>query len=121
MARRTFKLPLTPDDLGFPPVLEGDEVIVRSMRSLLLTRKGERIMRGDVGSNIADHVFETLGPLQQARLAREIERTLRDGEPRVNVRRVSVRKTERTTLSVLIEYAIRGQTDPREMEVEVDP
>lgn len=86
-------------DLNFEPhvntrtlsVLEGDKAIVRSLRNLLLTKHGEKPFLPDFGSKIKSLLFEPADPFLADSIKDEIERVVKNYEPRVNLKRVDVR------------------------------
>lgn len=101
-------------DTGLVELARYEEDISESIRIILRTAKGERVMRPDFGCGIHDLVFAAL----TAQLVAEIETTVRDAlrtyEARIDVLRVSVDSTQldQGHLDVVIDYEIRATNQP---------
>lgn len=82
--------------LGINPVTEDvltttDETAVkRALYNIVMTRKGERFFKPDLGSNVADLLFEPLDSATASLLKDEIEYVIRKYEPRINLLRCDV-------------------------------
>ncbi len=82
--------------LGMNPVTEDvlhitDEAAVkRALYNIVMTRKGERFFKPDLGSNVADLLFEPLDSATASLLKDEIEYVIRKYEPRINLLRCDV-------------------------------
>lgn len=72
--------PVTDDVLRIKNV----EAIKRSIRNIVLTNKGERPFNPIFGSNIKAFLFENASPFIKYVLAREIEDSIRNFEPRAS-------------------------------------
>tara|TARA_B110000503_G_scaffold37162_1_gene60777 strand:- start:3183 stop:3626 length:444 start_codon:yes stop_codon:yes gene_type:complete len=64
--------------------------IKNSVRTILLTSYGEKPFQPDFGSNITQFLFEPSNPITISLMREEIKRSIKDHEPRVVVRNVSV-------------------------------
>ena len=68
-----------------------DEASVkRSLYNIVMTRKGERFFKPDLGSNVADLLFEPLDSATASLLQEEIEYVIIKYEPRINLIRCDV-------------------------------
>ena len=82
--------------LGMTPVTEDvlnitDEAAVkRALYNIVMTRKGERFFKPDLGSNVADLLFEPLDAATASLLKEEIEYVINKYEPRINLLRCDV-------------------------------
>ena len=82
--------------LGMNPVTNDvltitDEASVkRSLYNIVMTRKGERFFKPDLGSNVADLLFEPLDSATASLLQEEIEYVIIKYEPRINLIRCDV-------------------------------
>jgi hypothetical protein len=84
--------------LGFPlawtagatAVARGTAKLEQSMRLVLLTYPGERVMRPDFGCRLRDFVFDSVTPATEVWVADEVRRALALCEPRVTVESVDV-------------------------------
>jgi len=63
-----------------------DEVaVMRSIKSLLLTNKYERLFQPSLGSNLRNFLFEDISRQTQASIQNAIRETIRNHEPRANI------------------------------------
>ncbi len=82
--------------LGMNPVTEDvlhitDEAAVkRALYNIVMTRTGEMFFKPDLGSNVADLLFEPLDSATASLLKDEIEYVIRKYEPRINLLRCDV-------------------------------
>jgi uncharacterized protein len=91
-----------------------EEDIRQSIRLILSTSKGERVMRPDFGCGIHDLVFAAVSTQLITRIKREVQDALRTHEARIEVQRVEV-ETARLSggrLDVVIDYRVRATNQP---------
>ena len=98
----------------FPRQRTDDEVIEDNIRRILLTQKGERVMRPNEGSDVMKFVFENVGAVMRATLSDEVRRAVSNGEPRAQVERVQVLSAENKPargrqIFVLLTYRFQGE------------
>lgn len=101
-------------ETGSVESVSGDEDIRQSIRIILATAKGERVMRPDFGCGIHELVFAAVSTQLIARLRREVEEALRIHEPRIEVMRVGV-STDRLSagrLDVAIDFRVVATNQP---------
>ena len=106
---RGWRFPILPDATGTLGYNEHEENIEQSLRVLLLTAQGERLMRPGFGSKARRLVFAP-GSVQYLRLLEtSIREAIRDLEPRVTVLDVrAVADAEApANVTVSIDYRIR--------------
>lgn len=70
---------------SFPMARREDDVISDNIKRIMLTRRGERVMRPGTGASIWDIVFDSTGSVMMARLDYEVRRSIAEGEPRARV------------------------------------
>ena len=75
---------------SFPMMRNEDEVIADNIKRILLTRRGERVMRPTAGCGLWDFIFESVGSVLTARVDYEVRRAISEGEPRARVLAVDV-------------------------------
>lgn len=94
---------------GLIAMAEYEEDIRQSIRIILETAKGERVMRPDFGCGIHDLVFEAVDTTTLQRIRSEVEEALRRYEARVDVLEVVVDEdaTSEGKLLVQVEYNVR--------------
>lgn len=89
-----------------------------SIRQLLLTGRGERVMRPDVGSQIERFVFEPNEDLRAELIAAEVMEVLSRYEPRILVTGVET-ITEDESVIVTIGYVVRATGQPQTQGVSI--
>jgi phage baseplate assembly protein W len=91
--------------------------IEEAIRLVLATRPGERPMRPEFGSRIADHVFAPANAATAGRLAYEVRVALDRWEPRITLDDVEVDFSDADTGVVYLDvrYRIRDTNDPRNL------
>jgi len=110
-----WQFPVLPGPTGGLAWSEGDDNVEQSLRLLLLTRVGERVMRGGFGSRLGELVFRP-GSAQNLRaIEREVARVILAAEPRVEVLGVTVEAdtVDATRITVGLSYRVR-RTNTRE-------
>lgn len=91
-------------------LVDGERAIRQSIWMILSTSPGERPMRYDFGCGLHDVVFAQTGAGTQSRVAEAVRAALARWEPRIDVRRVSVRPSgaDPAHLLIDIDYVIRA-------------
>ncbi|HYP30286.1 MAG TPA: GPW/gp25 family protein [Burkholderiaceae bacterium] len=82
---RGWRFPLLPDDTGSLGWCEGQANVEQSLRILLLTAVGERVMRPTFGTEAPQLVFAPGSDQYLRRLEQSIQDAVRDFEPRVDL------------------------------------
>ena len=86
-----WKFPIETDTMtGRIKTSEPDQDIQESIRIILLTRKGERVMNPEFGCGIHDFVFNRMETTRLNMLEKEIQSVLIRWEPRIGDLSVSV-------------------------------
>ena len=109
-----WRFPILPDTTGSLGFVDGDENVEQSLKILLLTNLGQRVMRPDFGSKASSLVFAP-GSLQYLGLLETtIREAARDWEPRIDLEEVRAEADieDETRITVHIGYLIR-QTNTR--------
>jgi len=104
-----WRFPLLPDATGALGYVEGAANVEQSLRILLLTELGQRVMRPDFGCRAARLVFapgsvQNLGQLETA-----VREAIRDWEPRVDLEyvRAETDPNDETRVTVGLGYTVR--------------
>jgi len=98
--------------------MSGDAVGVReSIRIILGTAKGERVMRPEFGCDVHDHVFATVTPATLSTIESDVTDALVRWEPRIDVESVEATQDDRNPNRVLIDidYRIRSTNSVENM------
>ena len=98
-------------------VSSDEDLVEESIKIILRTNPGERIMRPDFGSGIEQMVFSTGDTSAATMLAFYIRETLEKHEPRIELIDVKVKRDtgEANVLNIFIEYEIRASNSKRNM------
>jgi len=116
----TFKInPVNNDLIG----LVNYNAIARSVRNLILTIPGERPFNPVLGSNVNALLFNQLDNITASSIRTEIETTIDNFEPRIELNEVIVRpNAEQHRFDVLIKYYIVGlPSDVQEIKIALVP
>ena len=102
----TFQVnPLNYDLIG----LKNESAIARSIRNLVLTYPGERFFNENLGSKVSRSLFENMDEISASVIKDEIENTINNYEPRVNLIGVVVSPNyDENEFNVTINYRIVG-------------
>ncbi len=86
--------------------------IKQSIKSLLLTRRGERLFNSDLGTGLSDLLFEPLDFGTAAVIRDEIYSVISSYEGRIEIRTLNVDTNfEDNGYDIELEYTIRGRSD----------
>lgn len=89
--------------------LRNENAIARSIRNLVMTVPGERPFNSELGSNVYRLLFENFDNQTSYAIKTEIETSVRNFEPRVNLTAVQVSANEDNyEFDVVIRYKIVG-------------
>ena len=83
--------PLGLDQDGRLSACTYEEHIQQSLRALLLTARGRRVMRPDFGNRLGNYLYENIGETTAALIKNEIFNTVERFEPRVELDDVQIR------------------------------
>ena len=101
--------PLNDDLIG----LKNENVIARSIRNIVFTLPGERFFEPDFGSEVSASLFENVDEVTAVTIREEIEYSINQFEPRVNLISVdSIPNFDNNEFNVLITYEILGADIP---------
>ena len=98
-----WSYPVATDNQGDIRMEEAADNIERSVRIILNTAKGERVMRPEFGCDIHDQVFSSLSPATLNRIEEAVRDALVRWEPRISVDRVGAEPDPETPNKVRIE------------------
>lgn len=111
----SFKVNPLNDDL-IP--LENEAAIARSIRNIVFTSPGEKIFNPEFGSEISKVLFENIDEISAISIKDEIETSIRNYEPRVNLEEVDIEPNyDNNQFDVRINYRIVGiDVPPQQLE-----
>lgn len=101
--------PVKPDDNGALPLAADEASVRQSIRIILGTAKGERVMRPDFGCGIYELVFEPNDPTTAGNVAEAVSEALLRFEPRIDLVEVDVQSAgDGEMLLINIDYQVRA-------------
>ena len=104
---RGWRFPILPDEAGRLGYAQGDAHVEQSLRVLLLTRLGERVMRPAFGSDAPRLVFAPGSDRYLRLLESTLRDAVRDGEPGVVLDEVRAEADPRDQTHVVVSIAYR--------------
>ena len=106
--------PLTNDLIA----LRNENAIARSVRNIVLTRPGEKFFDPTFGSRVGQSLFENVDSISAVVIRDEIENSIRNYEPRVDLISVNVNPNEdEGSFEVILQYRIVGvDVPPQQLE-----
>jgi len=110
-----WRFPIAPGPAGALEWSSADDNVEHSLRVLLMTRVGERVMREGFGSRLGEFVFRPGSDQALRSIEREIDAVLRREEPRVEVLavRAEADADDPAHVTVSLSYRVR-RTNTRE-------
>ena len=117
MTRGAWAFPPQLDQRGRVQALSLEESVRQSIRLILATARGERIMRPDFGSELHRYAFEIVNTATLDLVKDSVREAVLAGEPRIEDLTVSVSTSELGAgrLIVKLGYRIRGTTGKDEL------
>src|SRR5689334_23537377 len=114
---RGFSWPLEVDHTGSIRLTDGIDDLERSIRVVLLTAPGERLMRPQFGCRIWDLMFEPVNANLLGLISQAVRDALAQWEPRIEVEDVTpVQDAESSgTVQITIAYRVRATNDRRNL------
>ena len=116
---RGWSYPIGPSIDGTISMVEGIDEIEQAVYLILATYPGERPMRPEFGTPLADFVFDPADGRTFGRIAYVVDEALRRWEPRIVVDDVIVGSSPESQEKILIEiqYHVRGEYNRRNLLV----
>lgn len=104
-----WQYPVTTDHRGNVELSDTEADIRESIRIILGTAKGERIMRPEFGCDIHEHVYSSAAPATLNLIESNVEAALVRWEPRIDVEEVTARTDpdEPNEILIDIDYYVR--------------
>ena len=114
---RGFSWPMEVDHTGSIKLTDGAEDLDRSIRMVLLTAPGERLMRPDFGCRIWDLLFEPVTGNLLGLIAEAVREALAQWEPRIVVEDVKPEAdpANQALVRIQITYRVRATNDRRNL------
>ena len=88
---------------------QGEEDIQNSLRILLSTTLGERVMQPKYGCNLSDLLFETLDTTLTTEMKNRVQTGILFFEPRIDIEKITLTQNDQGGLVLIsIEYIVRS-------------
>lgn len=105
-----WKFPVTSDEMtGHIQECSCEESIRQSIYLIIMTRKGERVMRPDFGCDIHKFMFDTVDYTTLTMMKHAVEEALIRWEPRITDIQIEVsdRTQEKQGVEIRVDYRVR--------------
>lgn len=114
---RGFSWPMGVDHTGSIALTNGPDELDRSIRLVLLTAPGERVMRPKFGCRIWDLLFEPITPNLLGLISEAVREAVGQWEPRVDVEQVTpiIDGNDDALVRIHIVYKVRTTNDRRNL------
>ena len=90
-------------------VLKNSNAIARSIRNIIFTSRGDKPFNPFFGSRVSELLFDPMDQITTLAIKTEIEETIKNFEPRVNLKKVQVDPSyDDNEYNVVINYEIIG-------------
>ncbi len=114
---RGWSFPIRVDSRGGIALTSGAEEITASLRMILSTALGERVMRPEFGCAIWDHIFDPITPSTLGAMTNAVREAVTRWEPRVELESVDAEPNPENPGQVDIDivYTIPATNDRRNL------
>lgn len=94
-------------------IYKAEYAVINSVKNLILTNHFEKPFQPEVGSNIRRLLFENVDSIMAAQIEREIEETINNFEPRVQISSViAVHAPDDNGYKIRLEFFVINNPDP---------
>jgi hypothetical protein len=94
-------------------IYKAEYAVINSVKNLILTNHFEKPFQPEVGSNLRRLLFENIDSIIAAQIEREIEETITNFEPRVQISSVvAVHAPDENGYKVRLEFFVINNPDP---------
>lgn len=96
-----------------------NQSIKESLVQLVMTAKGERVMRPNLGSDAYSYVFESQGGALDTLIRTDIARTIATYEKRVRVTSIDIQRPQENHVLITINYIVVATKEADSVTIEV--
>ena len=94
-------------------IYKAEYAVINSVKNLILTNHFEKPFQPEVGSNIRRLLFENVDSIMAAQIEREIEETINNFEPRVQISSIIASPApDENGYKVIMEFFVINNPDP---------
>ena len=113
--KKSFEISSLSNDIT---MFKDEDAVKESIKNLVLTDRGERLMQPNLGGNVSSMLFENMTPASLKLIEDQIKSTLALYEPRANVQDVIVNGSlDNNTVRVKVVFYIVNIEQPLEVDV----
>ncbi|MDQ1748209.1 MAG: uncharacterized protein QOD07_2472 [Frankiaceae bacterium] len=114
---RGISWPMGVDHTGALRMSEGPGDLDRSIRVVIATAPGERVMRPEFGCRVWDMLFEPVTPNLLGQMAQAVRDALAQWEPRATIEDVQVRQDDddHALVHIDVQYVVKSTNDKRNL------
>tara|TARA_R110000765_G_scaffold181112_1_gene287084 strand:+ start:221 stop:637 length:417 start_codon:yes stop_codon:yes gene_type:complete len=100
---------------GFFTKTDGAQTTMSGLKQLILTSKGERVMRPNFGTSLRESVFENMTPSKISNLKQELMSAVNKYHPEVDILKLDLswdprtQSSSRNTLLVTLNFQLTGE------------
>lgn len=117
---KTLRVPFEVDSAGKIRQVEGDyAVAAQHLRSLIMTRVGERVMLRRYGTRTRDAVFEPVSDLLVAEILDDVRDAVAQWEPDIRINEIDSRVVDDSRLEFDVFFSLRSTVTGRSEVVSV--
>lgn len=99
-------------------LIKDDEAVKQSIKNLVLTDPGERLMQPFIGGGIRALLFENITPAVLNLIENQVKSTINTYEPRAEVINVTASsKYDDNTVNVVVNFYIRNTNEPIKLDL----
>lgn len=99
-------------------LIKDDEAVKQSIKNLVLTDPGERLMQPFIGGGIRALLFENITPAVLNLIENLVKSTINTYEPRADIINVSASsKYDDNTVNVVVNFYIRNTNEPIKLDL----
>lgn len=117
-----FHKDLTTNPISFDLALKRDEEAIKeSLKNLILTDRGERLMQPNIGSDVRVSLFENATPATLKILEERVRDVINNYEPRVSIIDIDVTSLyDNNRVQITIYFYVRNREDPLSVDVFIE-
>jgi phage baseplate assembly protein W len=117
-----FHKDLTTNPISFDLAMKKDEEAIKeSLKNLILTDRGERLMQPNVGSDVRASLFENATPVTLKILEERVRDVINNYEPRVSIIDVDVTSLyDDNRVQVTIYFYVKNNEQPLSVDVFIE-
>jgi phage baseplate assembly protein W len=115
---RGIQFPFQSGNTSFPAAATDDDLIKQSLIQIVLTQKGERIMRPDFGTRALSFIFENNDDTLAEAIRTDLATAVAKYEPRVLLKKIEITR-EDSQVVVDIRYVVVASRRDQRLKIDV--